>query len=146
MRHPFTRNKSNDNLDAAYYVVILSLVICTRCVFRTVLKIYDGAFFGKEITDFSHNYFDKALSETFDRVLKMNPLSPAVSLEVSPITFIVAQNWKTVARDPSHTGQQIITMHIMSNISRKKWNKTTKFGQLIEYNTRNIVIKTLYRK
>ena len=92
MRHPFTINKSIDNLDAAYYVVILSLVICTRCVFRTVLKIYDGAFFGKQITDFSHNYFDKVLSETFDSVLKMPPPSPAVSLEVSPITFIVAHN------------------------------------------------------
>ena len=93
MRHPFTINKSIDNLDAAYYVVILSLVICARCVFRTVLKIYDGAFFGKQITDFSHNYFDKVLSETFDRVLKMPPPpSPAVSLEVSPITFIVAHN------------------------------------------------------
>ena len=34
--------------------------------------------------------------------------------------------------------EQTITMHILPNISRNKRNKTTKFGQLIEYNIRNI--------
>ena len=35
-------------------------------------------------------------------------------------------------------GKQTITVHILSNISRSKGNQTIKFGQLIEYNKRNI--------
>ena len=31
------------------------------------------------------------------------------------------------------TGQQIITIHILPNISRCKANQVMKFGQLIEY-------------
>ena len=34
----------------------------------------------------------------------------------------------------------------MSNISRRKGNQTTKFGQFIEYNMRNIFLKKLYTK
>ena len=34
----------------------------------------------------------------------------------------------------SQTGQQIITMHIIPNISRRKGNQAMKFGQLIKYN------------
>ena len=34
----------------------------------------------------------------------------------------------------SQTGKQIITIHILPNISRSKDNQTIKFGQLIEYN------------
>ena len=40
----------------------------------------------------------------------------------------------------SKTGQ-IITTHILSNLSRSKGNQTMKFGQLIEYNMRNIFFK-----
>ena len=36
----------------------------------------------------------------------------------------------------SRTGQQIITIHILPNISRSKGNQAMKFGQLIEYNMR----------
>ena len=32
----------------------------------------------------------------------------------------------------------MITIHILSNISRSKGNQTMTFGQLIEYNMRNI--------
>ena len=39
----------------------------------------------------------------------------------------------------SQTGKQIITTHILPNISRTKNNQTMKFGHAIEYNTRNIV-------
>ena len=46
----------------------------------------------------------------------------------------------------SQSGQQIITMHILSNISRSKDNKTVKFGQLIEYNQRNIFLQKPCRK
>ena len=37
-------------------------------------------------------------------------------------------------------GKQTITMHIASIISRNKGNQTVKFGQLIEYNIRNIFL------
>ena len=41
----------------------------------------------------------------------------------------------------SQTGQQIITIHILLNISKSKSNKTMKFGQLILYNMRNIFLE-----
>ena len=44
----------------------------------------------------------------------------------------------------SQTGQQLIAIHILSNISRNKGNKTMKFGQLLEYNMRNIFIEKSY--
>ena len=46
----------------------------------------------------------------------------------------------------SQTGQQIITIHVLLNISRNKGNQTIDFGQLIEYNTRNIFLKKSYPK
>ena len=46
----------------------------------------------------------------------------------------------------SQTGQQIITIHILLNISRSKSNHTVKVGQLIEYNTRNIFLVKSYTK
>ena len=43
-------------------------------------------------------------------------------------------------------GKQTISVHILPNISRTKDNETMKFGQLIEYNTRNNSLeKVLYR-
>ena len=41
----------------------------------------------------------------------------------------------------SQTGQQVITIHILSYTSRGEDNQTLKFGQLIEYNIRNIFLK-----
>ena len=38
----------------------------------------------------------------------------------------------------SQIGQQIITIHILSNISRSKDNQTMRFGQLTEQKIRNI--------
>ena len=46
----------------------------------------------------------------------------------------------------SQTGQQIIAIHILSNISRSKGNQAIKFGQLIEYNMRNILFKKTPKK
>ena len=46
----------------------------------------------------------------------------------------------------SQTGQQIIAIQILSIISRSKGNQTLKFGQLIEYNMRNIIFKESYSK
>ena len=38
-------------------------------------------------------------------------------------------------------GEQTIAMHILPNVSRSKGNQTMKFGQLIEYNMRNIFLE-----
>ena len=38
----------------------------------------------------------------------------------------------------SQPRKQTIAIHISTNISRSKGNQTMKFGQLIEYNMRNI--------
>ena len=40
----------------------------------------------------------------------------------------------------SQPGKQTIAVHILPNISRSKGNQTVKFGQLIEYNMRNIFL------
>ena len=40
--------------------------------------------------------------------------------------------------------KQIIAVHILPNISRSKSNETIKFGQLIEYNIRNIFLEKAY--
>ena len=41
----------------------------------------------------------------------------------------------------SQTGQEIIARHILAIISRTKDKKGFKFGQLIEYNMRNIFLE-----
>ena len=38
-------------------------------------------------------------------------------------------------------GSQTIAIHILPNISRSKDNQVLKFGQLIEYNMRNISVE-----
>ena len=44
----------------------------------------------------------------------------------------------------SRTGQQIITIDILPNISRiNKHNQEMKIGQLIEYNVKNISLRNL---
>ena len=42
--------------------------------------------------------------------------------------------------------KQTITLHILPNISRSKDNQTMKFGQLIEYNMRNIFLEKSFAK
>ena len=46
----------------------------------------------------------------------------------------------------SQPGQQTNAIHILSNISRSKGNQTMKFGQLLEYNMRNIFVEKSYTK
>ena len=41
----------------------------------------------------------------------------------------------------SQPGKQAITIHTLPNISKSKGNQTMKFGQLIEYNNRNIFLE-----
>ena len=43
----------------------------------------------------------------------------------------------------SQPGKQIIAIHILPNISRRKGNQAMKFGNLIEYN-RNIFLEESY--
>ena len=46
----------------------------------------------------------------------------------------------------SQSGLRKIAIHILPNISQSKNNQTMKFGQLIEYNKRNIFLQKLCRK
>ena len=41
----------------------------------------------------------------------------------------------------SQTGQQIMKIHMLPNISRSKGNQAMKFGQLVKYNVRNIFLQ-----
>ena len=43
-------------------------------------------------------------------------------------------------------GQQTIVIHILPDISRSKGNQAMKFGQLIEYNMKNIFLEKSYAK
>ena len=44
----------------------------------------------------------------------------------------------------SQPGKQTIAIYILPNISKSKCNQTIKFGQLIEYNMKNIFLEKLY--
>ena len=46
----------------------------------------------------------------------------------------------------SQPGWQTIVIHILLNISQSKGNQTMTFGELIEYNKRNIFPQKLCRK
>ena len=46
----------------------------------------------------------------------------------------------------SQPGKQTNAIQILPNISRSKGNQTMKFGQLIEYNMRNIFLEKSYTK
>ena len=46
----------------------------------------------------------------------------------------------------SQPSQQTIVIHILTNISQSKGKQTMKFGQLIEYNKRNIFLQKLCGK
>ena len=46
----------------------------------------------------------------------------------------------------SQLGNETIAIHILPSISRNKGNQTMEFGQLTEYNMRNIFLETSYTK
>ena len=46
----------------------------------------------------------------------------------------------------SQPWKQTIIVHILPNISRSKGNQAMKFGQLMEYNVRNIILQKSCRK
>ena len=41
----------------------------------------------------------------------------------------------------SQPGEQTIVIYILPNISKSKGNQSMKFGQLIEYNMRNLFVE-----
>ena len=45
-----------------------------------------------------------------------------------------------------HTGQQILTTHMLPYDSRSKGNQKMKFSRLINYSVRNIFLEKPYRK
>ena len=45
----------------------------------------------------------------------------------------------------SQTGIQMITIHILLNISRSKGHQATKFNQVIEHNMRNNYLEKSYQ-
>ena len=46
----------------------------------------------------------------------------------------------------SQPGLQTTAIHILANISQSKGNQKMKFGQLIEYNKRNILLQKVCGK
>ena len=46
----------------------------------------------------------------------------------------------------SETGQQIVTIYILPNISRSKDTQTMKIDQLIEYNMRKVSSKIIHKE
>ena len=46
----------------------------------------------------------------------------------------------------SHTGKQVIIIHILPIISRRKGTQAIKFGHLIAYKVRNIFLQKSCRK
>ena len=46
----------------------------------------------------------------------------------------------------SHPEKQIITIRVLSNISRSKCDQTMKLGKFVEYNMRNIFLEKSYTK
>ena len=46
----------------------------------------------------------------------------------------------------SQPGEHTLAIHILTNISRSKRDQAMTFGQLIEYNIRNIFLKQSYTK
>ena len=46
----------------------------------------------------------------------------------------------------SQSGQQTIAIHVLPNISKSKDNQTMEFGQLIDYNMRDIFLQKSYTK
>ena len=46
----------------------------------------------------------------------------------------------------SQPGEETIAIHILPNISRSKGNQAMEFGQLMEYNMKNVFLEKSYTK
>ena len=58
----------------------------------------------------------------------------------------IRQLWLISKFMTSQFVQQIISIHILPNISRSKCNQTMKFGQVMEYNMRIIFLEASFTK
>ena len=69
-------------------------------------------------------------------------------LNFCPAFVVEVGKWRAEKAKLGYTsnGIQIITIHILSNISRSKGNQTKKFGQVLERNLRNIFLQESSRK
>ena len=59
---------------------------------------------------------------------------------------LIRKLWLISKFKASQTGQQIITINILPNISRNKDNKANKFCHLIKFRMRNFFLRKSYRK
>ena len=91
----------------------------------------------------SHYCEEQCCAKSFAKDLKSDCKLPK-------ICFYLRQ-WKPFKNDEKcflfhvknffRSGQQISKIHILPNISRSKDSQTMKFGQLIEYNVKNIFLE-----
>ena len=102
--------------------------ICVICLIESPLKIMKNAFcfilkalFFSRYLRFCHDFLVK-------KCIK-NGLIRKIRLTSKFMT--------------SQPGSQTIAIHIFSDISQSKGNQTMRFGQLIEYNKRNIFLEKL---
>ena len=98
--------------------------ICVICLIESALKMMKNAFYSilKDIEVFVTTFWS----------CRKNGLIRKMRLTSK---FIMSQ-----------PGLETIAIHILSNISQSKGSQTMKFGQLIEYNKRNIFLQKLCRK
>ena len=104
--------------------------ICTICLIQSLLKVMKNAFYFI-LKALSILKIFKFLSRHFGHVWKMAWLN---RLKLTS-KFMTSQ-----------PGFQAIPILILPNISQSKGSQTIKFGQLTEYNKRNIFLQVLCRK
>ena len=92
------------------------------------LKIIKNAFYFKSKALFVLKIF-KFLSLIFGRVAKQLDYKDKVNFKIYNVTARLTN-----------------MIHILPNISRSKGNQTMKFGQLIDYDMRNIFLEKSYSK
>ena len=98
---------------------------CIICLTESPLKLMKNAF-----------YF---IFKVFSFVLKISKYLKRLFGHVEK-TACVRKTRLTSKFMWSQPGLQTITIHLLPNISQSKGNQTMKFGQLIDYNTRNIFL------
>ena len=75
----------------------------------------------------------------FFKIFKFLSFCPDVYVENGLIKKLLVSKIVT-----SQTGKQIISIHVLSNVSRSIGNQIMTFGQFIEHNMRNIFLKKWY--
>ena len=109
-------------LSSSKKVVFVCFNECSSKMMKNSFYFILNALFILKYLNFRPNFFDQ-VGKRLDKKAKVN-------VRICDVT----------------EGQQIIVIHILPNISRRKVNQTLKFGQLIEYNMRYTFLKTSYTK